>query len=346
MLWAGQASADPGAESARHVGLANASRASSTGTSAAFVNPANLGITQQFAVDAMYQLALGDNTHGIAASVADSLNNARVGLALYYKFAKGTPRIGFTDDGGTAQNFDLSLFGHEAGGALSIAAVKGWWWLGIAPRFAYLSTRYLDDDGVVHDARPKFRTFGMDVSTTFSILGWANLSVIGRNLVGNSDPAWTEDDPITLENVADVTGDHDYTRVDRLSEYPLTVVHALSIQPLRRPSFSLNFDGEYDFTSYANQEKYLRKLYAGGIEFTIREMIPLRGGAYWDSRGRGSEDDRVYVGFGLGFVKTPKRGGMGVDVSVSGRQQVVSRDGAPLETVIGVNLGLRLHPDL
>jgi hypothetical protein len=168
---------------------------------------------------------------------------------------------------------------------------------------------------------------------------------VGYNVVGSVDPAWTDDDPIELENVAiepDSEDEIDTSNVRRLSDYPLSVGHGVAVFPLKTPDFSLNVDAVYDFTSYRDQDE-MRTTVAGGGEFVIRG-IPLRLGGFWDSRGRGEEDDRGFVNFGTGYIRPAPVGGVGVDFGV-GVQQQVSGPG-PLDTMVGVNLGIRMHPDL
>ena len=350
ILIAPNAHAGPGTKGVRHLGMGEASRASATGTDAAMNNPSGLGLTQQFAITPGYQIFIPDLTHGISAYILDSLNNPRFSLALGYEFLKGTPKVGYLDSGGETQDFDLSYFGHEVGASINVAAIMGWWWLAIKPKFQYTSLRYLDDEGKAIDATPRLRSFGFDVATTMSFKGWVNVAFVAENLVGNNGPAWTEDDPITIEGVEEfddaTNASLDLSRVRRVSDYPLKLTHAISIQPLRTSTFSLNFDGSYDFTSYKDQDKKVRTIFAGGGEFVIREMIPIRAGVTWDGRGRGRDDDKLYVGGGLGFIKTPKVGGTGVDIGVSFQQQVQKRDDSPLETTVGLHIGLRFHPDL
>ena len=309
-------------------------------------NPSGLGLIQQFAIVPAYQINVQDLTHGLSAYVLDSLNNPRFGLALGYEFFKGAPQVGYTTDGGESADFALSSFGHEASASLSIQAVMGWWWFAVTPKFQYASLRYLDDEGTAVDAQPILKSFGMDVSTTFSLRNWVNIAVIGENLVGNNGPSWTADAPLQIENVADV-GDSelDLSRVRRTADYPLTVTHSLTIHPTRSPALSLAFDGLHDFSSFRDQEK-VRNVYSGGVEFIAGNMVPIRAGFKYDTRGNGTEDDRMYVGGGLGFIRTPKVGGSGVDVGASFSQQVNQVPGVPRDTVVGLHIGIRIHPDL
>jgi hypothetical protein len=345
-LWSSEAQAGPGTRGIRHIGMGDSGRASATGIDAAINNPSGLGLVQQFAVVPGYQINVTDLTHGISAYVLDSLNNPRFGLALGYEFLKGTPKVGYTDAAGEAQDFDLSYFGHEAHASLSVAAAMGWWWFAVTPKFQYSSLRYLDDEGTAVDATPKLKSFGMDVSTTLSLRGWVNIAVVGSNLVGNNTPAYTEDSPLEIENVEEVTGELDTSRVRRVADYPLTLAHALSIHPTRSPIFSLTFDGLHDFSSFRDQDKKVRSVYSGGAEYVIRNALPLRAGFKYDTRGRGTGDDRSYASAGLGFIKTPKVGGSGIDVGVSFSQQVNQIEGVPRDTVVGMHIGIRIHPDL
>ena len=137
----------------------------------------------------------------------------------------------------------------------------------------------------------------------------------------------------------------DHGTVSPISDYPLTFEHGLSVFPLHTPDFSLNFDGVHDFTTYKH-EKHTRTLLGGSAEFVLGP-VPLRFGTQWDGRGKSSEDDRLYVAGGIGYVRAPKDGGVGVDIGAGVRQQVTGPGlGGQLETVISVNLGLRIRPNL
>ena len=328
------------------MGMGESGRSSATGVDAAMNNPSSLGLVQQFAIVPAYQLNVADLTHGISAYVLDSLNNPRFGLALGYEFLKGAPQVGYVDDAGQEQDFSLSYFGHEASASLSIAPIMGWWWFAITPKFQYASLRYLDDDGTAIDATPKLKSFGMDISTTISFRNWVTVAVVAENLVGNNTPAYTDEEPLEIENVAAVSGDVDTSRVRRVSDYPLTLSHALSIHPTRSPSLSIAFDGSHDFSSFKDQNNKVRSVWSGGAEFIAGNMIPIRAGFKYDARGRGRDDDRMYVGAGLGFIRSPKVGGTGIDIGASVSQQVNSVADTPKDTVVGLHIGIRIHPDL
>lgn len=345
-----QALAGPGTKGVRHMAMGEASRASAYGVDGAMNNPSGMGMTAQFSLMPAYQLSVPDLTHGLSAYVMDSLNNPRFSLALGYEFTKGAPKVGYTNAGGEQEQFELSHFGHEVSGSLNVALIRGWWWFAIKPKFQNASLRYIGDDGAVVDAMPRLTSFGMDVATTFSIKGWLNLAFVASNLVGNNGPAWTEDDPLTLDNVEEVPSDGstplDLTNVRRVADYPLTLAHGVSIHPLRTHGFSINFDGMYDLSSYRNQDKKVRTVLAGGVEFTIKDMVPIRAGARWDGRGRGDADDRIYASGGLGFVRAPKVGGTGFEVTAAFAQQVNQNGDVQRDTTFGVQVGLRFHPDL
>jgi hypothetical protein len=335
--------------------MGNSTRGSSAGSNAMLINPAGLSYAQQFSIDAMYQAALRDRTHGLGVFLSDSLNNSRFALGLGYVFMKGAPRLRYTDPDGLRRNLSLSHFGHEVLGVISVAAVKQWFFLAIKPKYQYTSLRYLDDDGAARNAADKLNAFGLDASVAVNFADWVRLTVIGYNLVGASEPAYTEEDPLSLEGIAmaeDPVIDPDdppfegaplnVSNVRRVADYPRTLAHGLAIFPLMNPNFSLNFDGTYDFSSYRRPDKQVRYTLGGSAEF-VAGPVPIRAGSYFDSRGAGKADNRVHVSAGLGFVLNPKQGGAGVEIGAGFSRQVAG----PLpETVIGVNVGVRLHPDL
>ncbi len=338
----GSASASPAVDGTRNLSLGGVSHSSSFGSNAALANPAMMSFSPVFTVEAMYQLNIQQRTNGVGFVVMDSLNNARVGLGLGYMFMRGAPEISYTD-GDTAEDvtLELSRFGHEAFGALSIVAVPNWVAIGLKPKYQYTSLRYRDPEGLARNAHAKLNAFGLDSALSLNIAGFAALSVLGLNVVGNHEPAFTDDRDLTLGGLPVTEGTVNNRRLTELSDYPLTLVHGLAVFPLRSPRFSINFDGTYDFTSFSFED-HTRLTYGGSAEF-IAGPVPIRFGTIWDNRGKGSDDDRIYVAGGIAYAKDARPGGMGVDIGFGFQQQV---SGPLPDTIIGFNLGLRLHPDL
>jgi hypothetical protein len=346
-FWTGDADASPGIDGTRNLSMGNATRGSSAGTQAALINPAGLLYGQQFSIEGMYQFDAQTRTHGMGVFISDSLNTPRIALALGYVFMRGDPRLRYTDSLGDRQTLGLVHFGHEVSGVISVAAVKNWLYLGVKPKWQYSSLRYLDDSRQVHDFRRKLNAFGLDVALAVNLLDWAKIAVVGYNLTGPADPAWTEDKPVELVgvDVDPIDPAINTTGIRRLSDYPRSLGHGVAIFPLHRPDFSINLDATYDFTSYWSQAKHTRITVNGGVEF-VAGPVPIRVGGWWDSRGRESNDDRGYVSAGLGYFLAPKVGGVGVDIAAGFSQQVAGSPRAQLDTVIGANIGIRLHPDL
>ncbi len=344
--------ASPAVEGTRNISTGNMSRASAYGTSAALLSPAAMSFSQQFAIEPMYQIQVQSRRNGVGIVVMDSLNNARVALALGYLFMRGSPTIEFQDSGGTDQELELSHFGHEAFAAFSVAIVKQWLALALKPKYQYVSLRYRDTDKVARNANQKLNFFGLDLAVGVNLAGWAAVHGVATNVVGNHPPAFTclEDTGCAAERrELELTGvDVDLTTVNhntvsRVSDYPLMLGHGVSVFPLRKPIFSINFDGTYDFTSYWKPDKHTRLQYGGSAEYIVGP-VPIRIGSYWDSMGPTRNDDRVFVTGGVGYIKPAKLGGMGVDVGFGFRQQVAGQ--GPTETVLGLHLGLRIRPDL
>jgi len=343
----GRAEASPGVDGTRNLSMGHATRGSSSGTQAALINPAGLMYGQQFAIEGMYQYDAQSRTHGMGVFISDSLNTPRVALALGYVFMRGDPRLVYSDALGERKTLGMVHFGHEISGVLSVAVVKNWLYLGVKPKWQYSSLRYLDDNRRVHDFRRKLNAFGLDAALAINLLDWVKLAVVGYNLVGPSVPAWTDAKTVSLVDVAVDPNDPAFntSHIRRLADYPRSLGHGVAIFPLRKPDFSLNVDATYDFTSYWDQNKYTRVTVNGGAEF-VAGPVPIRVGGWWDSRGRGQGDDRGYVSGGLGFFLAPKVGGVGVDFAAGFSQQVTGSPKGQLDTVIGINLGIRLHPDL
>ncbi|MEM6993737.1 MAG: hypothetical protein AAF721_24700 [Myxococcota bacterium] len=337
------ASASPGVEGSRNLGLGNGGRASAYGVSGALINPSNLGFNQLFAVEPMYQLHLPSRTHGIGIAVVDSLNNSRISLGLGYLFLKGTPTITFPTVDMPERELELSRFGHEAFGAIGITVIKQWLGIGLKPKYQYASLRFRDDVGLARNATKRLSAFGLDTSVTLNIAGWVALAAIANNVTGNTPPPYTDERDIDgLDTVGIVEGSEiNYDKLPELSEYALTFEHGLSVFPLHHPDFSLNFDGIYDFTTYSFED-HTRVQLGGSAEYVLGP-VPLRFGTLWDGRGKGDDDDRFYLSGGIAYVKPAKVGGVGIDAGFSFRQQV---SGPNKDTFLGLNLGIRIHPDL
>ena len=337
-----RAQASPAVDGTRNLSLGNVARASSYGTNAALLAPSNMAFQQTFAVEPMYQMRIRSRTHGLGFVVMDSLNNPRIQLSLGYLFMRGAPQVSFQDTMGDTRSLTLSHFGHEAFGAIGVTIVRQWLAVALKPKYQYTSLRYRDDIGLARNAHDRLNAFGLDASATANFAGWAAVTVVGTNLTGNHSPAFTDERSVRLRDVGmaeDAVVDHG--TLDQLSDYPLGLGHGLAVFPLRHPNFSLNFDGSYDFSTYEFQN-HVRMTYGGSAEFVVGP-VPLRFGTVWDSRGRGRADDRVFIAGGIAYVKPPAVGGVGVDVGFGFRQQV---HGPMKETVIGFNLGIRIHPDL
>lgn len=333
-----QARAAPGLDGTRNLGMGGATRASATGSNAMIANPANMGFTRQFLIDPVYQAQVESNTHGAGVLAMDSLLNARIAVGLGYIATFGGPKISFKDDRDVSREVSFLHQGHEVALPIAFNAVLGWLAFGVRPKFQHTSLRFLDLDKQRQDAKKTLSTFGLDLSMTISLARWVNIAVVGQNLVGPAPPVVDLDlDPYKVQ--AETL---DRRRVSQLSDFPRTVSHGFALFPTRTPGFSFNFDGMYDFTSFRHQGKYTRMLFAGGAEYTIKGMVPIRVGGYWDSRGRGKEDDRGFVAFGLGFQREAEKGGIGYDLGFGFSRQVTG-GGLP-ETRLAVNLGLRIHP--
>lgn len=335
-----RASATPGLDGTRNLGMGNATRASATGTSAMLANPANMGFTRQFLIDPGYQVHLESNTHSAGLLAMDSLLNARLAIGLGYVFTVGGPKVDFVDDRGSPQRLGLFHQTHEVGLPIALNAVPGWLAFGVRPKFQHSSLRFLDGLDKRNEARPARNTFALDLALTISLRQWVNIAVVGQNIVGPTPAALNLDlDPFVVTE-----GTLDRRRVLPLSDFPRTLAHGLAIFPQRTPGFSFNFDGVYDFTTFRQgvESKYTRMLFAGGAEYTIKNLVPLRFGGYWDSRGRGKADDRGFVAFGIGFQRDAPPGGIGFDLGFAFSRQVTGPD-LP-ETRMALNLGLRINP--
>ncbi|TPV93141.1 MAG: hypothetical protein B7733_22075 [Myxococcales bacterium FL481] len=340
-LWDRESSANPGGLGSRHLGMANTGRASAVGVDAALVNPAALTVTPMFELETQYQVRIIDRTHGLGVFVTDSLNNPSLAIGLGYLFTRGRPLVRLPETDGGTRELELSRFGHQAALPFSVVAVPGWLALGGKLKYQYLSLRYLDDEGIARDAHDKLEAFGLDVSLMFVGGRWLRFVVLADNLSGHHPAPYDALRELSLDGVErDVDGEIDYHQLRRISEYPLALTHALAVYPLGSTRFSLNVDATYDLASYADQGR-ARPIVGGSGEIQLGP-IPVRVGSFWDGGGRGRADDRVVVSGGVAYQRDAKPGGWGADMGLAFSQQV---SGEHLATVIGVNLGLRLHPD-
>jgi hypothetical protein len=337
-----RAHASPAVDGTRNLSLGSVARGSSYGTNAALLAPSNMAFQQTFSIEPMYQMQVRSRTHGLGFVIMDSLNNPRLQLGLGYLFMRGAPQVSFIDEMGDVRNLTLSRFGHEAFAAVGVTIVRGWLAAALKPKYQYTSLRYHDDVGVARNAHDRLNAFGLDASVTANFAGWAALTVVGTNLTGNHSAPYTDERSVRLRDVGMAEdAEIDHGALSQLSDYPLGLAHGLSVFPLHHPNFSINFDGTYDFSTYDFQN-HVRTTYGGSAEFVVGP-VPLRFGTVWDGRGRGRDDDRVYIAGGVAFVRPPALGGVGVDVGFGFAQQVY---GPQRETTIGFNLGIRIHPDL
>ncbi len=330
-----------GVEGTRRLAMGQSTRGSATGAAAAFSNPAALSVKPLFEAQSYYQLGVSDRMHGLAALVVDSLNNPRLAVGLMYTFFRASPRVYFSAVDGEARALELSLLGHQAAVPISVVMLRNWLSLGLKPKYQYLSLRYLNDDGIADDAHSKLKSLGLDLSLLFVAGRWMRIGVVVENLSGAHPPAVTEERDLALVGVGlDAEVSVDTHELGRISAYPLSVSHGLAVYPLGRPQLSLNVDGSYDFTSFADEQR-VRPILGGSAELVLGP-VPVRVGSYWDGYGGGGDDDRVFVSVGVAYVRDARVGGWGVDLGVGVSQQV---SGPNLATVVGANLGIRMHPD-
>jgi len=345
------AEANPYLDGIRQLSLAGSGRASSSGVDAILVNPSALTTSQQFSIAPVYQYSVARNGHALGAFILDSLNNPRFGLGLAYTFFRAEQSIGYATTAGAPMRVDTLSLGHEAYGVVSARLFNGFWHLAVKPKWQYSVLQYRDDAGQVQNFKDKMNTFGLDLSTTISILRWARVSVSTENLVGFDPPAWSSEQ-VGLPGIEHLEGvPLDFSKIPRLSGAPRTLTHSVAVFPLGDPRLSINFDGLYDFTSYwdtddndnGKADKHTRLVYGGSVEF-VAGPVPIRVGGSWDERGPTAEDDRAYVGAGTGFVQSAGEGGVGWELGLGFSQQVSGT--RQLDTIIGAQFGLRLRPQL
>jgi hypothetical protein len=339
--------ASPGVQGTRNVALAGQSRGSAYGVDALLFNPAGMTSSQQFAIEGLWQLRVQGLRNGLGAAVMDSLNNPRIALGFGYLFMVGYPRVEFFDiQRGDIRNLRLQTFGHEVFGALSVIIVKNWLHVALKPKYQRATLKFLDDNDAARNAAPVLNAFGLDTALNIDILGFVRIAGVAENVTGANRRAFGRNDPARIADDIELDpATFNVGSVPLVADYPLIVAHAVSVFPLGNPNLSLNSDGVYDFTSYRSDD-HVRLVYGGSGEF-IAGPVPIRVGGHWDGRGPGGDDDAAYVGAGLGYMKNPRVGGVGVDIGVGVQQQVAGpRAFGELETTVSLHLGIRIHPDL
>lgn len=334
------AEASPGLGGTRNLGMGGASRASTSGAEAMLVNPANMGFTRQLEIQPAYQVNIESNTHGAGFMAMDSLLNDRLALGLGYVMTLGGPKVGYVDGAtGESKSLQMAHAAHEVGLPIAINVVRGWLAFGVRPKFQYSVLRFRDGEGARQDARKEQLAFGLDVALSFSAKQYLTVSLVGQNLTGPATPATT----LNLAPLTILDGSLNRARVSPVSDYPRTLAHGLAVFPTRKPGFSINFDGMYDFTSYRTaDDKFTRMLFSGGVEYSIRDAVPLRLGGYWDSRGRGAADDRGYISFGGGYFVSPGKGQVGLNFGLGFSRQIT---GPSPDTTLAITLGVLLNPN-
>ncbi|MCA9688578.1 MAG: hypothetical protein KC636_03165 [Myxococcales bacterium] len=333
----------PGLDTTRHLSMGRSSRASSWGGGAVMINPASMGLSPTFSIEPAYQVKVENQTHSAGLAIMDSLNNERLAIGLSYAFLYGSPKVTFRSSEGLEKDVDLRHLGHEVGLAVAVNVLPGWLSIAVKPKYQYTQLSF-EVAGERFDANKLHNSFGLDLSLQLVIRQWVSVAIMGNNLAGAHQPAYTDLRALTLDP-HDVNYETlDPTNVRRISDYPRTLAHAIAVFPTRNPGFSINFDGTYDFTSYWREEddqpKVVRMTMGGGAEYTVGP-VPIRAGGYWDSRG--SDPDRGYISGGLGFLKRAEPGGVGVDIGVGFLRQIA---GPYPETFIGAHVAILLWPQV
>ncbi len=333
------AAAAPGVTGTRNLSLGDAYRGSATGPDALLGNPAAMSAVPMLALEPIYQVSLHDRSHGVGVVAMDSMNNRRFALGVAYATLVGAPRLRFDDLAGEHHELALVRRGHEVGLGVTVNVVRGWLSIGVKPKYQRLTLRYDDPTGAQRDVDAALSAFGLDAAAHATLAGWVNLAVVGYNLSGANRPAYTDARRLELEGYEIDRATLDAREISRVAEYPRALAHAISVFPLRRPIFSINLDGTYDFTSYRDQG-HVRLRYGMGVEFVLGK-VAFRAGGGWDRRGRGREDDRGIIAGGIALLLAPAAGKTGADIGLGFSRQVA---GPSPETFLGVNLGLRFNP--
>ncbi len=289
-LWTGVASAQEDIVGARALGMGEAQRATASGAEGPILNPSTMALTRQYAIEAQYGIKIEGIGNNVNVAIIDSVTS-KVAAGLAYTFVYANPRLGYYWAGGKIRSAEITRTGHEAG--LSLALPLGdKFILGATLKYLYFNTTAPLPTGAIPGSLTLDHLNGItfDVSALLR-LGKFNIAAIGYNL-------W----------------DHGSR------ETPLSLGLAIGFVPTQ--SFNINFDAVTNFTGYetyridANGKVTFQSVVTGrlggGMEYIIKQRVPLRIGALYDTG-----NTSTYLTGGLGYLGQK----VGIDLGYRGKVQ-------------------------
>lgn len=123
LLASRHARAFDGVEGARALGMANALRASPTGSSTLLLNPSGITLQPSFEIDATYSYLPQMGQHALNLAFVDSSSASRIGGGLSYSYLHGSPLDFRTNRGLLFVGHDLTIgLAYPLGDFISIGA--------------------------------------------------------------------------------------------------------------------------------------------------------------------------------------------------------------------------------
>ncbi len=145
------------------LGLGDAVRATATGTSSLYFNPAGMGLVNQYAVEAGYGFSGDYSGHALGASAIDSKTNSALAMGVGYNYILGE------EPGGGARD------GHSVRAGLA----SGYAWEGFGFQVG-VGGKYLTLDRA---GKKDYRYFTMDAGLIVEIANMVRVGVAAQNLI-------------------------------------------------------------------------------------------------------------------------------------------------------------------
>lgn len=229
----------------RAMGMGGALRASASGPSGVFLNPAGMSLTRAYVVGALYHFRTSDSASEISAQVVDSITS-RIAAGLYYSFLIANPdRLLGLSKGNVA--LDTRDQTHEVGLSLSMP-LGSWLMLG-------MTGKYINHHVSLPETAPEDLTtasiskVGMDAGGIVCLGQSLRFAVVGHNIIAIDDAL-----------------------------YPQSLGLGLSYS--FGPQLTAEFDTVLDFTSDPDG---LSTSFHGGLEALLADRFAVRLGALHDT---------------------------------------------------------------
>ena len=144
------------------LGIGDAVRATATGASGLFFNPAGIGLLSQYSLEAGYTFSEDMTGHALGASAVDSKTNAALAMGVGYAYLMG-------------KEDEVNREGHQIRGAIS----SGWRWEDFAFRVG-VGGRYLT---IENTALGGEEFFTLDAGLVMEIVQMFRIGVAAQNLI-------------------------------------------------------------------------------------------------------------------------------------------------------------------